>query len=139
MGKIVGRTLLGALAALLVWTAAPTLQAADHVVAPAQAAARLDEQAATRAERIASVQQFLDEPEARAQAEALGADVARLKTKVALLSDQELRDLEQRTKAAQDPTAGRRHHIRERHGLNPTYVLVALVVVLTLLLLAIAD
>ena len=79
----------------------------DHLVPPQAVAARLAEAAQARARDLADVDRALSSSEAASVADAVGADVGRLKAAAAALTDEELRDLALRARALEtDPRAG---------------------------------
>lgn len=80
---------------------------AEHLVPAADAQQRLVEATCGRAQRIVVVQSLLDTPEATQASAKLGVDLDRVKSQVALLSDDDLRDLALRAEAMRsDPVAG---------------------------------
>ncbi len=128
-----GRGLAGALALALGLATAPVSRAeTPHLVPPEQVGARLDEEAAARAARVAAVQQVLDSPEAHRQAGVLGVNIGKLRAAVPHLSDAELADLGQRARNASDVAAG-------YHDEGLVILGVALLVAGVVLLVALED
>jgi hypothetical protein len=81
--------------------------AADHLLAPETARARLGAASEKRQQDRAAVEANLSTPAAESAARLLGADLRRVRAAVATLSDAELRDLAERSAALQsDPVAG---------------------------------
>ena len=118
-------------AAILVMLLVPAPGSAqDHVVTAAEVEARLTAQGSERAARLRAVDAALATPAAAEAAALLHADVDRVRTGVASLTDEELRDVAARADLlAMDPVA----------GLHPVWwVLIILVGLLTILLLLVA-
>jgi hypothetical protein len=81
--------------------------AGDHIVTPAAVQSRLSDAAAQRAQNLAAVQDVLSTPLAEEAAASVGADLDRVRTAAATLSDAELSDLAARASVLQsDPVSG---------------------------------
>ena len=106
----VGRSLAGILSLALVHATAPIVQAAPHLVKPADMTARLVEQAQSRQEKIELFQNALALPEVKAKAGALGLDAQKISNQIPHLSDSELADLSARALRVKDVSAGHRDH-----------------------------
>lgn len=92
--------------AVVTWLALPAL-AADHLVTPGQADARLRAAAQARQADLQGLERFLASPEAERGVRALGQSPNRVKHALRGLSNAELRDLAARAEALeQDPVAG---------------------------------
>ncbi len=108
--------------------------AADHIAAPDAVQSRLAEAATARAQNVATVQQVLATPIAAEAAASVGADLERVRSGVAMLSDAELSDLAARASILQsDPVAGA---LTSNQRLLVT---IALVLIVIILVLAIVD
>jgi hypothetical protein len=119
---------LAAAAAILILPAAHA--AADHIVTPDAVQSRLSEAATQRAQNVATVQELLSTPAALEAAASVGADLGRVRTGVASLSDAELSDLAARASALQsDPVAGA---LTSNQRLLVTIALVLIVIILVL-------
>jgi hypothetical protein len=103
--RLVRRGIPLALALTLLVAAVPGLEAAPHVVDPAEVSARVTAQQRLRHERIALFQAALDLPGVREQARSAGADPERLKAAVPHLSDTELADIARRAEGLADVVA----------------------------------
>ncbi len=81
--------------------------AADHIVATSDVSARLGEAAAARQANLAELSAFLGSPAGQAAAQALGANTAKLQSRLSHLSDAEASDLALRARALKtDPSSG---------------------------------
>ena len=112
-------------AALLLSFGTARAATAEHLVPATGAHERLAEAASQRVQKIAVVESLLDTPEAARASATLGVDMGRARSQVALLSDDDLRDLSLRAQAlGSDPVAGSGAEALEALGL----VLVAFLV-----------
>ncbi len=107
---VLGRTLAAIVSLALVNATAPIVQAAPHLVDPAQMTARLVEQAQSRQAKVELFQQALAAPEVKAKAEAMGLDANKLSQRIPHLSDKELADLSARALRVNDVAAGHHDH-----------------------------
>ncbi len=83
------------------------VQAADHVISGSDVSARLGEAAAARQADLADLGAFLGSPIGQQAARALGADTAKLQSRLSHLSDAEASDLARRARAlTADPASG---------------------------------
>jgi hypothetical protein len=106
MLRRVSQLLVAPLIAALVFVAVP-VQAADHVVSGSDVSARLGEAAGVRQADIADIAAFLGSPVGQRAARVLGADTAKLQSRVSHLSDAEASDLARRARAlTADPSSG---------------------------------
>ena len=124
---------LAASAAILSLSAGPSA-AGDHIAAPDAVQARLAEASAARAQNLATVQDVLSTPLAAEAAASVGADLERVRSGVATLSDAELSDLASRASVLQsDPIAG----AMDRN--MRLLIMAALILIVIILLLAVLD
>ena len=107
---------------------------ADVHIATADAVqSRLAEATAQRAQNVAAVQGLLSTPVAAEAAASVGADLARVRTGVSMLSDAELSDLAARASALQsDPVSGA---LTSNQRMLVTIALVLIVIILVLAIL----
>jgi hypothetical protein len=105
MLRRVSQLLVAPLIAALVFPV--SVSAADHVVSGADVSARLAEATAIRQADLADLNTFLASPVGLQAARAVGADTARLQSRLAHLSDAEARDLARRARSlTADPASG---------------------------------
>jgi hypothetical protein len=84
------------------------LRAEEHLVTSSDLRARLTEAASARQADLATLSDFLESNLGRRVSGVVGADAARLRVRMAQLSDSELHDLAVRTRSLRtDPAAGR--------------------------------
>jgi hypothetical protein len=108
-------------------------QAADHLVTSDTLQARLAQKAQDRASDRAAVANLLDSEAGRLAAARLHADPERLKDRLSLLSDDELKDIATRATALQsDPVAGLSNDVE-------TLLIIFLVVGLVILVIQAVD
>lgn len=107
--------------------------AADHIATADAVQSRLAEAASQRAQNVAVVQGLLATPIAAEAASSVGADLARVRGGVSMLSDAELADLAARASALQsDPVSGA---LTSNQRMLVTIALILVVIILVLAIL----
>jgi len=105
MLRRVSQLLVAPLMASLVF--AVPVPAADHIVAASDVSARLGEATVARQANLEDLSAFLTSPAGQRAAQILGADTAKLQSRLSHLSDAEARDLAGRARALKtDPSSG---------------------------------
>ena len=123
---------LAAAAAFLFLPAGPA-DASDHIATTDVVQSRLAEAATQRAQNVAAVQGLLSTPIAAEAASSVGADLARVRGGVTMLSDAELADLAARASAlSSDPVSGA---LTSNQRMLVTIALVLVVIILVLAIL----
>ncbi len=104
MLRRLSQLLVAPLVASLVF--AVPVHAADHVVTAKDVSTRLGEAAAARQADLADLTAFLASPDGQRAAQVLGADSAKLQSRLSQLSDAEASDLALRARALKtDPSS----------------------------------